>query len=74
VVIILENATRPLDTSFIASLVVDELKQAGVADENITFLFANGAHKDMEQYNYKDKLGPRFKNFRIINQNWEVRF
>ncbi|MBW7992133.1 MAG: DUF2088 domain-containing protein [Planctomycetes bacterium] len=69
VLIILENATRPLDTSFIASLVVDELKQAGIADENITFLFANGAHKDMEEYNYKDKLGPRFKNFRIINHD-----
>ena len=71
VLIILENATRPLDTSFIASLVVDELRQAGVADENITFLFANGAHKDMEEYNYKDKLGSRFKNFRIFNHDCE---
>ena len=71
VLIILENATRPLDTSFIASLVADELGQAGVADENITFLFANGAHKDMEEHNYKDKLGPRFKNFRIINHDCE---
>jgi nickel-dependent lactate racemase len=71
VLIILENATRPLDTSFIASLVIDELRQAGIADENITFLFANGAHKDMEEYNYKDKLGPRFKNFRIINHDCE---
>ncbi|MDT8300919.1 MAG: lactate racemase domain-containing protein [Sedimentisphaerales bacterium] len=71
VLIILENATRPLDTSFIASLVVDELRQADVADENITFLFANGAHKDMEEYNYKDKLGSRFKNFRIINHDCE---
>jgi nickel-dependent lactate racemase len=71
VLIILENATRPLDTSFIASLVVDELKQAGVADENITFLFANGAHKDMEEYNYKNKLGSRLKNFRIINHDCE---
>lgn len=69
VVIILENATRPLDTSFIASLVVDELRQAGVVDENITFLFANGAHKDMEEYNYKDKLGDQFKHFRIINHD-----
>ncbi len=71
VLIILENATRPLDTSFIASLVVDELGHAGVADENITFLFANGAHKDMEEHNYKDKLGPRFKKFRIINHDCE---
>ena len=71
VVIILENATRPLDTSCIASLVVDELGQAGVTDENITFLLANGAHKDMEEYNYKDKLGSRFKNFRIINHDCE---
>jgi nickel-dependent lactate racemase len=71
VLIILENATRPLDTSFIASFVVDELRQAGVDDENITFLFANGAHKDMEEYNYKDKLGPRFKSFKIINHDCE---
>ena len=71
VLIILENATRPLDTSFIASLVVNELGQAGVADENITFLFANGAHKDMEKFNYKEKLGSRFKNFRIFNHDCE---
>ncbi|NQT02688.1 MAG: DUF2088 domain-containing protein [Planctomycetes bacterium] len=71
VLIILENATRPLDTSFIASLVVDELRQAGVVDKNITFLFANGAHKDMQEYNYKDKLGNQFKNFRIINHDCE---
>jgi nickel-dependent lactate racemase len=71
VLIILENATRPLDTSFFASLVVDELRQAGVADENITFLFANGGHKDMEEYNYNDKLGSPFKNFRIINHDCE---
>ena len=71
VVIILENATRPLDTSFIASLVVDQLRQAGIADENVTFLFANGGHKDMEEYNFKDKLGTRFKNFRIINHDCE---
>jgi nickel-dependent lactate racemase len=69
VLIILENSTRPLDTASIASLVVDELRQAGVGDKNITFLFANGAHKDMEEYNYKDKLGPRFKNFRIFNHD-----
>jgi nickel-dependent lactate racemase len=71
VLIIMENATRPLDTSFIASLVVDELRQARVPDENITFLFANGGHKDMEEYNYKDKLGPRFQNFRIFDHDCE---
>ncbi|MHC4535842.1 MAG: lactate racemase domain-containing protein [Planctomycetota bacterium] len=71
VLIIMENATRPLDTSLIASLVLNELRQAGVTDENITFLFANGAHKDMEEFNYKDKLGPRFKNFRIFNHDCE---
>ncbi|MHC4727855.1 MAG: lactate racemase domain-containing protein [Planctomycetota bacterium] len=71
VVIILENATRPLDTSFIASLVVDELRQVGVDDKNITFLFANGGHKDMEKYNYEEKLGYQFKSFRIINHDCE---
>lgn len=71
VVIILENATRPLNTCLIASLVVEELSKAGVPNENITFLFANGAHKDMEQYNYNNKLAGRFKNFKIVNHDCE---
>ncbi len=71
VLIILENATRPLDTPFIALLVVKELRQACVPDKNITFLFANGAHKDMEKYNFKVKLGKQFKNFKMINHDCE---
>ncbi|MFC1633770.1 lactate racemase domain-containing protein [Planctomycetota bacterium] len=71
VMVILENATRPLNTRFVASLIVEELTKAGVADENITFLFANGAHKDMKEYNYKRKLGKQFKKFRIINHDCE---
>ncbi len=71
VLIIMENATRPLDTPLIASFVIEELHSCGVADENITFLFANGAHKDMEQYNYQRKLGERFRNFKVVNHNCE---
>ena len=71
VVVILENATRPLNTRLIASLVVEELTTAGVADDRITFLFANGAHKDMEEYNYRDKLGEQFNNYKIINHDCE---
>ena len=70
-VVILENATRPLNTPFIASLVVKELAKAGVANKSITFLFANGAHKDMEEYNFQSKLGEQFKDFRIINHDCE---
>ncbi|MHC4439482.1 MAG: lactate racemase domain-containing protein, partial [Planctomycetota bacterium] len=71
VLIILENSTRPLDTCLIALLVIEELTKTGVPDENITFLFANGAHKDMEEYNYKVKLGEQFKKFKIINHDCE---
>lgn len=71
VLIILENATRPLDTSFVASLVIDELRGTGVADEDITFLFANGAHKDMEGYNHGDKLGGHFEDFAVVNHDCE---
>jgi nickel-dependent lactate racemase len=71
VVIILENATRPLDTSFIALLVVEELRKTGISDKNVSFLFANGAHKDMEEFNYRIKLGEQFKNFKIINHDCE---
>ena len=71
VLIILENATRPLETSFIALLIVKELSKTGIPDESITFLFANGAHKDMEEYNFKVKLGEQFKDFKIINHDCE---
>ncbi len=71
VLIILENATRPLDTSFIAGLVVQELRKAGVSDDGISFLFANGAHKDMTECNYQVKLGESFKNFKIVNHDCE---
>jgi nickel-dependent lactate racemase len=71
VLIILENATRPLDTSSIALLAIKELRKAGVPDENISFLFANGAHKDMAECNYQVKLGERFKHFKVINHDCE---
>ena len=45
VLIILENATRPLDTSFIASLVVDELRQAGVKVESRRRIFRANVHQ-----------------------------
>lgn len=72
VLIILENATRPLDTSPIAWLIVGTLRRAGVADENISFLFANGAHKDMAECNFQVKLGERFRDFKIINHDCEA--
>lgn len=71
VVIILENATRPLDTSFMAGLVVKELRETSVPDEHITFLFANGAHKDMAECNALLKLGDNFKQFHIVNHDCE---
>jgi len=71
VLIILENATRPLDTASIALMVIETLRQAGVPDENVSFLFANGAHKDMAACNYRVKLGEEFKHFKIINHDCE---
>jgi len=72
ILVILENATRPLDTSPIALLVVKALRRAGVADENISFLFANGAHKDMAECNFQVKLGERFKGLKIINHDCQT--
>jgi len=71
VLIIIENATRPLDTPLIASRVIEELRRAGTSDDNITFLFANGAHKGLEHYNCERKLGERFKNYRVVNHDCE---
>jgi len=71
VLIIIENATRPLNTPLIASLVIEELHRCGVADKHITFLFANGAHKEMDECNFKRKLGEQFKDFKVVNHDCE---
>jgi len=48
---------RPTQTSSVAPLVVEELKAAGLADENILFMGACGAHRSLEADEVVRKLG-----------------
>lgn len=45
VVIVVDDATRPVPSSAMILPILDELTQAGVKDENVTIIFACGTHK-----------------------------
>lgn len=57
-VITFDDLTRPTPTAPVASAVVEELEQAGIAPENIFFLASFGCHRTMEQDEVARKLGP----------------
>lgn len=56
-VITFDDLSRPTPPFDVAPLIVDELKAAGLADENIVFMGAVGAHRTLEQPDVVRKLG-----------------
>ncbi|MFW6013487.1 MAG: lactate racemase domain-containing protein [Candidatus Bipolaricaulota bacterium] len=56
-VILFDDLTRPTRTSRIVPVVLDQLHQAGVADDSIGFVMAQGAHRAHMRYDYEQKLG-----------------
>ncbi len=58
-VITFDDLTRPTPIAAVAPVVVDQLKAAGLAEENIYFLGSFGAHRTMEQDEVARKLGRR---------------
>jgi lactate racemase len=57
-VITFDDLTRPTPTAAVLPLVVQELRAAGMAEENIFFLGSFGAHRTMERSEVVQKLGP----------------
>ena len=57
VAIITDDGTRPTATWAIIPQLLDELKQAGTAEENITFIIASGMHTLMTREEMAVKLG-----------------
>lgn len=45
VAIVVDDATKPTPTSFMVSLLLEELRNAGTKEENMVILFACGAHR-----------------------------
>ena len=57
VVIIFDDITRPTPVSRIAPIVLEELREAGIADDGIHFVIASGTHGAHDNKALRAKLG-----------------
>lgn len=56
-VILFDDMTRPTRISRIAPIVLDQLAKAGVPEDSIRFVMAQGAHRAHTRVDYSKKLG-----------------
>ena len=69
-VILFDDMTRPTRTFELAPLVIKELKAGGIADEDITFVCALGAHGELTANEFRKKVGPELlQKYRVFNHN-----
>ena len=72
-VITFDDLTRPTPTREIVPLLVEDLRTAGLKDENILFLASYGSHRPLTHAEARAKLGDFIvNNFAWVNHNpWE---
>jgi nickel-dependent lactate racemase len=72
-VIVFDDLTRPTPVREILPLLVEDLRAAGLKDENIIFLSAHGSHRAMTHEEARVKLGDFIvNNFAWVNHNpWD---
>jgi nickel-dependent lactate racemase len=69
-IITFDDLSRPTPPFEVAPLIVEELKAAGLADENIVFMGAVGAHRTLEQPDVVRKLGKQLaERYVWLNHN-----
>ncbi|MFX0073821.1 MAG: lactate racemase domain-containing protein [Candidatus Hermodarchaeota archaeon] len=56
-VIAVEDISRPLQAEVILEIVLNQLNSAGIPDDNITLIFALGAHRPMNRIDSIKKVG-----------------
>jgi nickel-dependent lactate racemase len=70
--IVADDVTRPTPIHRFAQLILQELKSAGVAEQNIAFMVALGTHRGMRRAELADKLGPDIVDrFPVNNHDWQ---
>jgi lactate racemase len=70
VVIIFDDITRATRVSRIVPFVLQELAEAGIADENIRFISATGTHAPLNRFDFVNKLGEEVvRRFPVYNHN-----
>ncbi len=67
-VILFDDLTRGTKVSRLAPAVLEELKTAGIKDDQIEFICAGGAHQAWDRADLEKKLGPEiFTRFPVYN-------
>ncbi len=70
VLIIVNDITRPTPYRIILPSLLNELREAGIKKEDITFLIATGIHRGNSPQEMRKILGKEFfLNYKIINHN-----
>ncbi|MCL2550409.1 MAG: nickel-dependent lactate racemase [Methanimicrococcus sp.] len=57
IAVIVNDITRPTPSAYLIPFILEELEAAGVPDENITFYFALGLHRENTEDEMKQLLG-----------------
>lgn len=70
VLILVEDGTRGTPIPRLLPYVLDELHAAGVRDEAITLLTAQGTHREMTEDELKRKLGRFYGRFALQQHRW----
>ena len=69
-VIIFDDMTRPTKTYQYAPIVLEELKKAGIRDENVRFIIAPGSHGTFGRLDFVKKLGEEIVDrYPVYNHN-----
>ncbi len=70
VVVVFDDMTRPTRAYEIVPHVINELKKAGIEDDNIRFVCANGSHGVFDREDFVKKLGESvIESYPVFNHN-----
>lgn len=58
-VIVVDDISRPTKAENILEVVLDKLNQSGISDENVDIIFAIGAHRPMNRFDFEKKVGKK---------------
>jgi nickel-dependent lactate racemase len=70
--LVVDDVSRPTPIHRFAPLLLEELKAAGMAEQNIEFMVALGTHRAMTPAEMEDKLGSDIvSRFAVHNHDWQ---
>ncbi|MDQ3804629.1 MAG: nickel-dependent lactate racemase [Acidobacteriota bacterium] len=70
VLILVEDGTRGTPLPRLLPYVLDELRAAGVTDDAVTLLTAQGTHREMTEEELRRKLGEFYGHFPVFQHRW----